>query len=59
MFSCQGFNVFFETFFKVDLLSIISINLLGFLITFHPLVLGELFTINIFFHEGNSIGICE
>jgi hypothetical protein len=59
MFSCQGFQCFLWDFFGVDLLSIILINLLGFLITIHALVLGELFAINLFFHEDNSIGICE
>jgi len=49
MFSCQGFQCFLGDFFGVDLLSITSINFLGFLITFHALVLGELFAINFFF----------
>ncbi len=60
MLSYQGFQCLFWDFFGVDLLSIILINLLGFLISFDGLFLRELCATNLsFLHEDDFIGICE
>jgi len=52
-------GVYFEILLGVGLLSIVLINVLGFLISLDGLVVGELCAINLFLHEDDSIGICE
>jgi hypothetical protein len=53
-------GVYFEILLGVGLLSIVLvINVLGFLIFLDGLVVGKLCAINLFLHEGDSIGICE